>query len=376
MHHHFQHSARLWRDFPALVPGVLYVDGITSQAEVEAQVDRFAAVAKARLADGPEGELPEIQAWRRAFTQMGLKPTQYRCASESLLRRFRIQGSLPRLHPLVDLCNAVSLAFAIPVAAIDAARVTWPLEVRYAAGGEDYLTFGGQTEHPAAGEVIFADRAGRAHARRWTNRQSGLSAVRDSTAAVLIVAEALHEEAASGVRELTAVLAAELGAVWSVKPQSAVLTPAEPGFTFGASAQLRQGGDGQHPGLRQQGVFGLLGRFRLARPTPVASRRDRPPLVRADRGGRRVHADRAVVQAVRQDHQVGGEPVAADVRRLPDLPGMPGRERLRERRTEPRAAGTAPAVRTDQEHRLAGRRPERRRDPGRQLLQVTFGQRG
>ena len=237
---HFQHSARLWRDFPALVPGVLYADGITSQAEVEAQVDRFAAVAKARLADGPEGELPEIQAWRRAFTQMGLKPTQYRCASESLLRRFRIQGSLPRLHPLVDLCNAVSLAFAIPVAAFDAARVAWPLEVRYAVGGEDYLTFGGQTEHLAAGEVIFADRAGRAHARRWTNRQSGLSAVRDSTAAVLIVAEALHEEAASGVRELTAVLAAELGAVWSVKPQSAVLTPAEPGFTFGASAQLRR----------------------------------------------------------------------------------------------------------------------------------------
>src|SRR5580704_14122908 len=165
---------------------------------------------------------------------MGLKPTQYRCASESLLRRFRIQGSLPRLHPLVDLCNAVSLAFAIPVAAFDAAAVAWPLEVRYAAGDEDYLTFGGDTEHPAPGEVIFADRAGRAHARRWTNRQSGLSAVRESTAAVLIVAEALHQEAASDVRELTATLAAAIGAVWSVTPSAALLTPAEPRFTFGA----------------------------------------------------------------------------------------------------------------------------------------------
>ena len=116
---------------------------------------------------------------------MGLKPTQYRCASESLLRRFRKEGSLPRLHPLVDLCNAVSLAFAIPVAALDAGRIAWPLEVRYAAGDEDYLTFGGDTEHPAAGEVIFADQAGQAHARRWTNRQSGRSAVRDATSAVL-----------------------------------------------------------------------------------------------------------------------------------------------------------------------------------------------
>jgi len=192
---YFQHSGGIWRDFPALVPGVLYAEGIT--AGVTAGTDRFETIAKARLADGPEAELPEIQAWRRAFATMGLKPTQYRCAAESLLRRFRKEGSLPRLHPLVDLCNAVSLAYAIPVAVFDAAR------------------------------------AGQAHARRWTNRQSGRSAVRDSTTAVLIVAEALHEEAPACVRDLTATLAAELTAVWPVRRQSAVLAAAEPRFTFG-----------------------------------------------------------------------------------------------------------------------------------------------
>jgi len=226
---HFRHSAAVWRDFPALVPGVLYAEGITS--DVTADTGVLTAVAKARLADGPEGELPEIQAWRRAFAKMGLKPTQYRCAAESLLRRFRKEGSLPRLHPLVDLCNAASLAFAVPVAVFDAARVAWPLEVRYAAGDEEYLTFGGDTEHPVPGEVIFADQAGRAHARRWTNRQSGLSAVRDDTAAVLIVAEALHEAAAADVGELTATLAADLAAAWSVTPQTAILTAADPRFT-------------------------------------------------------------------------------------------------------------------------------------------------
>jgi DNA/RNA-binding domain of Phe-tRNA-synthetase-like protein len=229
---HFQHSADIWRDFPALVPGVLYAEGITS--DVTADTGQLAALAKARLADGPESEWPEIQAWRRAFAKMGLKPTQYRCAAESLLRRFRKEGSLPRLHPLVDLCNAVSLAFGIPVAVFDAAEVAWPLEVRYATGNEDYLTFGGDTEHPAVGEVIFGDQAGRAHARRWTNRQSGRSAVRDRTAAVLIVAEALHEEAPSDIPELTAALAAEIGAAWPIQPRTAVLTPAEPGFTIGA----------------------------------------------------------------------------------------------------------------------------------------------
>jgi len=244
---HFQHAAALWRDFPALVPGVLYAEGITS--DVTADTGRYEAVAKARLAGGPEGEYPEIQAWRRAFARMGLKPTQYRCAAESLLRRFRKEGSLPRLHPLVDLCNAVSLAFAVPVAVLDAAEIAWPLEVRYADGDEDYLTFGGDTEHPAPGEVIFADQAGKAHARRWTNRQSGRSAVSGDTRAVLIVAEALHEQAPDDIRDLTATLATDISRIWPptpqtailatdmsrawpLAPQTAILTAAEPRFTM------------------------------------------------------------------------------------------------------------------------------------------------
>src|ERR1700677_2081792 len=212
----FQHAAEIWQDFPALVPGVVFAAGITPDAKVDDGVARFGEIASSRLAISPESEFPEIQAWRRAFARMGLKPTQYRCAAESLLRRFRKEGRLPRLHPLVDLCNAVSLAFAIPVAVLDVAAVTWPLQVRDAAGDEDYLTFGGETEHPVAGEVIFADQAGQAHARRWTNRQSGLSAVQDTTTAVLIVAEALHDSAARDVPELMTALAAELAATWSV----------------------------------------------------------------------------------------------------------------------------------------------------------------
>jgi len=226
---YFQHAPAIWRDFPALVPGALYAGGITADAAPD--MDDYIAIAKARLADGPESEFPEIQAWRRAFARMGLKPTQYRCAAESLLRRFRKEGSLPRLHPLVDLCNAVSLAFAVPVAVLDAAEISWPLEVRYAAGDEDYLTFGGETEHPAPGEVVFADRAGQAHARRWTNRQSGRSAVSAATGTVLIVAEALHEQAPSDVPELIKILAAEIARTWPATPQTAVLTPGAPRFT-------------------------------------------------------------------------------------------------------------------------------------------------
>jgi DNA/RNA-binding domain of Phe-tRNA-synthetase-like protein len=228
---YFQHAAGIWRDFPGLVPGALFADRITPDVEVGDSVARFSDIARSRLANTAESEFPEIQAWRRAFARMGLKPTQYRCASESLLRRFRKEGSLPSLHPLVDVCNAISLAFATPIAVFDVAQVSGHLEVRYAAGDEEYLTFAGDVEHPAAGEVVFADQAGQAHARRWTSRQSGRSAVRDSTTAVLVVAEALHDSAPHDMARLTATIAAELAALWPVQPPAAILTPAAPRFT-------------------------------------------------------------------------------------------------------------------------------------------------
>jgi DNA/RNA-binding domain of Phe-tRNA-synthetase-like protein len=224
----FRHSDRLWQEFPMLVPGVLHVTGIDRDGAVEKQVERYSAIAAQRLANVTESELPEIRAWRRAFAAMGLKPTQYRCASEALLRRFRKEGALPRIHPVIDLCNAASLAFAIPIAVLDLAGITGALEVRHATGDESYLTFSGAVEHPDAGEVVFADEANRAHARRWTNRQSGSSAVRESTRDVLIVAEALHETAGVDVPRLTAALAGDLAAIWPVRPVTAVLSRANP----------------------------------------------------------------------------------------------------------------------------------------------------
>lgn len=168
----FEHSEAIWHDFPDLVPGIMVVAGITPDVAAEAQV--------------------------------------------ALLRRFRKEGQLPSLHPLVDLCNAISLAFATPIGVFDIARVDGDLVVRYATGDEDYLTFG-EHEHPEAGEVIFADDAAQVHARRWTNRQSGRSAISDSTTTALIVAEAMHADAATDLRELMTALSNGVGTAWAVK---------------------------------------------------------------------------------------------------------------------------------------------------------------
>lgn len=216
----FRYAPSVRLDFPGLVSRSIQITGINPDADLSTYTTALHAVAVERLEAGPESGFPEIVAWRQAFSKMGLKPTQYRCASEALLRRFRKEGGLPSIHPLVDLCNAVSLAFAIPIAVIDMAHVAGDLEVRKASGGETYLTFGGEVEHPDPDEVIFADAAGQAHARRWTNRQSALSAIRPATENVLIVAEALHGGADHDVPRLMEALRPALAETW---PRAAVL---------------------------------------------------------------------------------------------------------------------------------------------------------
>ncbi|TEA79471.1 B3/B4 domain-containing protein [Allopusillimonas ginsengisoli] len=210
----FFYASDIRSRFPQLRSGALLLEGIDANADATPEISRFKRIVDQRLAGGSETEFAEIQAWRRTFSAMGIKPTRYRCASEALLRRYRKEGALPALHPLIDLCNAASLASAIPIAVFDTSTITGALTVRLAYGDEVYETFSGETEHPDPGEIIFADEAGRAHARRWTNRQSGLSAIRSSTDRALIVAEALHETAESDVAKLISRLDEALRTIW------------------------------------------------------------------------------------------------------------------------------------------------------------------
>ena len=229
---YFYHTQAIWNEFPQLVPGLMLVGGITPQADVAARLETFYARASTRLAAGPESELPEVAAWRRAYAQMGMKPTQYRSAAEALLRRFRREGALPQPHPLVDLCNAVSLAFALPVAVFDLDGVDGYLEVRHATGTEEYLAFSGEREAPEPGEVIFADAANQVHARRWTFRQSRRSTVSETTRRALIVSEGLHTTATADVLALIDGLAGEITGVWGAPAGRAVLTAEAPRWEF------------------------------------------------------------------------------------------------------------------------------------------------
>lgn len=235
---HFFHTPDLWSAFSTLNAGVMHVRGVCGAPDFDELIIAHVEAAKSRLGGGdvqgraplPEGQWPEIQAWRRVYSEMGLQPTQVRCAAEALLRRLRQDGQLPKVNSLVDLCNAVSVHAAAPVAIFDCAQVVWPLSVGRARGDEEFLAFSGEAEHPAEGEVVFVDAARRAHARKWAHRQSRCSAVNSSTESVLIVVEAFHDGASETVAQALRWLGEAFRQIPDCTTTSRVLSASTPNF--------------------------------------------------------------------------------------------------------------------------------------------------
>jgi DNA/RNA-binding domain of Phe-tRNA-synthetase-like protein len=190
--------------YPAVRAGIVLVtdvDATTSPSSLHAGYIGEQEEVVTRLEALAIAEIPSIAAWRRVFADFGVKPTQYRNAAESLLRRLSKRGDIPTINPLVDLGNMVSIRHALPVAVIDRSGVAGAIEVRFAGGDEPFDDLGSEEiTHPQPAEVVFVDEAGVACARRWCWRQSVPSATTSSTTEAIFVIEGHHDSAETDVR--------------------------------------------------------------------------------------------------------------------------------------------------------------------------------
>ena len=204
----FHYQRDILEAYPAVVGGVIHAVEVSNDSvssELAAAYSAEQVQVRQRIGETPLSEMPSLAAWRGVFRGFGVNPTKYRSAAEALLRRLAKQGDIPSINALVDLANLVSIRYALPVAVFDQRAVVGGTVVRSARGDESWADLGGsETEHPEAGEVIFADEADNVSARRWCWRQSRQSAAGPSTTDILVTVEGHHADAA---RDVAAALA-------------------------------------------------------------------------------------------------------------------------------------------------------------------------
>ena len=162
--------------------GAETVDQLVAQAEAHARA----------LSDaGPLTEVPHIASWREAYRSFGAKPSDYKNSAEALTRR-AVKG-LPRINPLTDLYNALSVLYSVPIGGEDLATYVGSPRLIRATGTEPFDTVAdGQSviDHPEPGEVVWVDDAG-VTCRRWNWRQCQRTALTEHTSTALFIADAL-----------------------------------------------------------------------------------------------------------------------------------------------------------------------------------------
>ena len=134
---------------------------------------------------------PHVQAWRQAFAALGMSPSKYQSSVESLVRRALKGGVFPRVNPLVDLYNAVSLEFLVPMGGHDLAPLEGDIVLGFAEGTEPFTPLeGGEEEIVEKGEVTYRDRRS-VLTRRWVWRQSRKDKVTTETTSVFMPIDVL-----------------------------------------------------------------------------------------------------------------------------------------------------------------------------------------
>ncbi|MGK3195569.1 B3/B4 domain-containing protein [Enterobacter ludwigii] len=114
-----------------------------------------------------------LSAWDDVFRAFGAKPKRTPCSASALRKRVLKEGTLPPLDPVVDIYNAISIRYAIPVGGENLAAYAGAPRLTLAEGNEPFDTLKeGQPviEYPDAGEVIWRDDIG-VTCRRWNWRQ-------------------------------------------------------------------------------------------------------------------------------------------------------------------------------------------------------------
>ena len=117
-------------------------------------------------------EEAEILPYREAFRTLGINPNKYLCSIEALFTRIAKGKGMPYINPVVDLGNAVSLKYTLPMGAHDLGGSSEDICIRLAKDGDTFLPFGADIEEtPDVGEVVYAVGQ-QVRTRRWTWRQS------------------------------------------------------------------------------------------------------------------------------------------------------------------------------------------------------------
>ncbi len=216
----FAIESKFFEVLPGACFGVVIAKGVDNTKEYPYIAELLAqsiAAAEARFQEHSVKEDRAILPYRDAFTTLGINPNKFMSSIEAMFTRVSKGKGLPSINPIVDLGNALSLKYTLPMGAHDIDQMDADMEVRFSREGDTFLPFGEtETEELPAGEPVYA--VGRKiRTRRWIWRQSELGKIGPTTRNIFFPIDGFASANKQSILQASAELAAACKEIFHVQ---------------------------------------------------------------------------------------------------------------------------------------------------------------
>lgn len=231
-------TPEIFEKLPNMYVGVVVTHGInnqTSYPQILQMLEKYEKLAQDKFTGVNVKQHPEIVPYREAFRKLGINPNRYPCSVEAMFKRLSKGKKLPHINPLVDLNNAISLKYTLPMGTHNLDNARDNIEMRLANPDKDTFIPLGKTsediEKPDAGEVIYAV-GNEVRTRRWTWRQSDQGKITPATRNVFFPIDGFVDVNKGRVDQVVQDLIKQLKTIFKAKVQSGVVDKDHPSFEW------------------------------------------------------------------------------------------------------------------------------------------------
>ena len=205
-----------WELFPEAQIGIVVAHNMKPTAEVAPEDAAAIARALAEANSAADQHLESntisqnevVAVWREAYQKFKTKKGA-RCSIENLLKRVLKGNPVGSITPSVDIYNAVSLAYALPVGGEDIDAMEGDIRLAFRPLGEE------EDAPTLEGELCYRDDAG-AICRCWNWRDGERTALTDDSKKAFLIVESVDparaDDLAAATDQLAAMVQQYLGA--------------------------------------------------------------------------------------------------------------------------------------------------------------------
>lgn len=148
------------------------VDNSKEYKEIDKMLEESMANAKKEFEGVKAKEDPRVIPYREGFQKVGINPNKFQCSVEAMVNSISKGRDVPHINPLVNLNNAISLKYTLPMGTHNLGLSSSDIELRFAVDEDTFVPMGTDTVEKLEPEELVYVVDNKVRTRRWAWRQS------------------------------------------------------------------------------------------------------------------------------------------------------------------------------------------------------------